>query len=238
MRRAHTAVVVIPIRSDVPSRSAPIAVVALVATNIGVLIYQIALALGASGDPRASAEFVDLWGLVPREFLRGLSDSSATRQIAWLTPFTSMFLHSGLVHLLGNLLYLWIFGRNVEDLIGHGRFLVFYLVCGLAAAAVHVASDPASYAATIGSSGAISGVLGGYLVSYPTGRVRLLWPRLRVPALVFLLAWVALQVVYGLDPGAGGDRTAWWAHVGGFVAGAALARSMWVRKPTRSRLRI
>ena len=238
MRRAHTWIVVIPIRGDVPRRSAPIAVVALVATNVGALTYQIALALGATGDPRASAELVDLWGLVPRDFLRGLSDPGATRQVVWLTPFTSMFLHGGLVHLLGNLLYLWVFGRNVEDLIGHGRFLVFYLVCGLSAAAVHVASDPVSYAATIGASGAVSGVLGGYLVSYPTGRVRLLWPRLRIPALVFLLAWVALQVVYGLDPRAGGDGTAWWAHVGGFAAGAALARSMWVRKPTRSRLRI
>jgi membrane associated rhomboid family serine protease len=149
-----------------------------------------------------------------------------------------MFIHGGLLHLAGNLLYLWIFGRRIEDLLGHGRFFLFYLVCGLAAAAAQVASDPDSYAPIVGASGAVSGLLGGYAVSYPLGRLRLLWPPLRVPAALFLLAWIALQLLSGLaEAGAQPSGVAWWAHVGGFVAGGALVRAMRVRSPIRSRLR-
>jgi len=229
----------IPIRDDVPTRVAPVVVVSLIAANAVTFLYEISLAAGEGADAGRVAEFINRWGLIPREFLRGAVEPNATEQMVWLTPITAMFIHGGLLHLAGNLLYLWIFGNSIEDLLGHGRFLVLYLACGLAAAAVQVASDPASYSATVGASGAISGLLGAYAVSYPTGRLRLLWPRVRVPAVGFLVLWIAIQIVSGV--GAWGEEqapVAWWAHVGGFGAGAALGRSMWVRKPTRSRLRI
>jgi membrane associated rhomboid family serine protease len=149
-----------------------------------------------------------------------------------------MFLHAGLLHLAGNLLYLWIFGAAVEEVLGHGRFALLYAVCGLAAAAVQVASDPSSFAPTVGASGAVSGVLGAYAVTHPTRPLQLLWPPLRVPAALFFAAWVGLQVLSGLGAvRGGGGGVAWWAHVGGFAAGAALGRAMWVRKPPAARLR-
>jgi len=223
----------IPIRDDVPSRSTPVVVPALILLNLAAFLYVLTLDVDAAGA------LLERWGLVPREFLRGLGRPTATQQIFWLTPLTSMFLHGSLLHLAGNLLYLWIFGVPIEDLLGHARFAFFYVACGLVAALAHVASDPASYVSTLGASGAISGLLGAYAVSYPGGRLRMLWPRVRVPALLFLALWIAFQVVSGIGAGGAGDPgVAWWAHVGGFAAGVVLARSMWVRKPTQSRLRI
>ena len=222
----------IPIRDDVPSRSAPRVVEALILLNLVAFLYSLTL---GSGD---TATFFDRWGLVPREFLRGVAHPAATQQVVWLTPLSAMFLHGSLLHLAGNLLYLWVFGGPVEDLLGHARFALFYLACGFAAAAAHLASAPASYVPTLGASGAISGLLGAYAIAYPTGRLRLLWPRVRVPALLFLGLWIALQIFFGIRARDMGETgVAWWAHVGGFAAGIILARSMWVRKPTRSRLR-
>jgi membrane associated rhomboid family serine protease len=226
-------------RDDVPARGAPLVVVVLVLANLLVFLLELSLVVAEGGGAGALAEFTDAWGLVPREFLRGASREHATGQIVWLTPLTAMFIHGGLLHLAGNLLYLWIFGSRIEDLLGHGRFFAFYLVCGLAAAAVQVASSPDSYAPIVGASGAVSGLLGGYALSYPTGRLRLLWPPMRVPAALFLLAWIVIQILSGL--GAWADASsgvAWWAHVGGFLTGMALVRSMRARTPIRSRLRI
>jgi membrane associated rhomboid family serine protease len=229
----------LPLRDDVPGRSTPVVVASLVLANLLVFLLEVSLVAAEGGGAGALAEFTDSWGLVPREFMRATTQPRPTGQIAWLTPITAMFIHDGLAHLAGNLLYLWIFGRRIEDLLGHGRCFVFYLACGLAGAAAQLASDPGSYAPIVGASGAISGLLGGYAISYPFGRLRLLWPPVRVPAAVFLLVWIVIQVLSGL--GAGGETSggvAWWAHVGGFVAGMALVRSMRVRSPIRSRLRI
>lgn len=223
----------IPLRDDVRIRDTPIAVALLIATNVAAFLFVVSL------DAADAASLFDRWALVPREFLRGAVQPAATRQMTWLTPVSSMFLHASLLHLAGNMLTLWIFGSVVEDLLGRARFLVFYLACGLAAAAIQVASDPAAYVATVGASGAISGLLGAYAVSYPSARLRLAVPPLRVPALLFLTLWIAIQVASALQTR--GDTAvgiAWWAHVGGFLAGITLVRSMWVRKPTRSRLRI
>jgi membrane associated rhomboid family serine protease len=223
----------IPLRDDVRIRDTPIAVALLIATNVAAFLFVLSL------DAGDAASLFDRWALVPREFLRGAVQPAATRQMTWLTPVSSMFLHASLLHLAGNMLTLWIFGGAVEDLLGRARFLVFYLACGLAAAAIQIASDPAAYVATVGASGAISGLLGAYAVSYPGARLRLAVPPLRVPALLFLTLWIAIQVASGLQ--SRGDTAvgiAWWAHVGGFLAGVSLVRSMWVRKPTRSRLRI
>lgn len=223
----------IPLRDDVRIRDTPIAVALLIAANVAAFLFVLSL------DAGDAASLFDRWALVPREFLRGAVQPAVTQQMTWLTPVSSMFLHASLLHLAGNMLTLWIFGSVVEDLLGRMRFLVFYLACGLVAAAIQIASDPAAYVATVGASGAISGLLGAYAVSYPSARLRLAMPPLRVPALLFLTLWIAIQVVSGLQTR--GDTAvgiAWWAHVGGFLAGAFLVRSMWVRKPTRSRLRI
>jgi membrane associated rhomboid family serine protease len=223
---------VIPIRDDVPVRSLPVTVTGLVALNVAAFLYTAWLAAGPGGDARV-VDWLSHWGLVPRELLRAESAR------VWITPVSAMFLHGGLLHLAGNAVYLCVFGTRIEDLLGAGRFLLFYLVCGLAAAAAHVASTPGSWTVTLGASGAISGALGAYAVSYPTGRLRLLWPRVQVPAFAFLLVWIAIQLVSGVGTwGADSSPVAWWAHLGGFAAGVALGRPMWVRKPTRSRLRI
>jgi membrane associated rhomboid family serine protease len=228
----------LPMRDDVPGRSAPFVVGCLMLANTLVFALELSLVAAEGEGSGALAEFTDAWGLVPREFLRGASQPGPTGQIVWLTPIAAMFIHGGLLHLLGNLLYLWIFGRRIEDLLGHARFFLFYLVCGLIASGVQVASDPNSYAPIVGASGAISGVLGAYAVSYPSGRLHLLWPPMRIPAALFLLAWIVIQIASGLA-GAAEDSpgVAWWAHVGGFVTGMALIRSMRVRNPIRSRSR-
>jgi len=162
-----------------------------------------------------------------------------------LTPVFSMFLHGGWGHLLGNALFLWVFGNNVEDLMGAGRFLAFYVICGLAAAAAHVAVDPGSILPTVGASGAISGVMGAYLVLYPKVPVRMLFffgifiRVIPLPAWGVLLWWFAWQVIAGLPQLVGvGDLAggvAVWAHAGGFLAGVLLVR-LFVR-PDRERVR-
>ena len=146
---------------------------------------------------------------------------------AWTTLFTSMFLHGSLMHLGGNMLYLWIFGNNIEDVLGHGRFLAFYLICGLAAAMAQALPDMGSTVPMIGASGAISGVLGAYLLLFPKAKVQVIIPigffiMRTIPAGWLLGIWIAFQVISGLSQGIAGGGVAWWAHVGGFVAGMAL----------------
>jgi membrane associated rhomboid family serine protease len=218
-----------------PVRGLPLVVASLALANATVFACELALFAGQGES--ALGELFETWGLVPRELLRGSRPGLAEPARLWLTPLTAMFLHGGWLHLAGNLLYLWIFGAAVEEVLGHARFALLYAVCGVAAAAVQVASDPGSFVATVGASGAVSGVLGAYAVTHPTRRLQLLWPPLRVPAAVFFLAWVGLQVLSGVGAERSGGGIAWWAHVGGFAAGAALGRAMWVRKPSAARLR-
>jgi membrane associated rhomboid family serine protease len=149
----------------------------------------------------------------------------------WLTALTSMFMHGSWFHIVGNMWFLWVFGNNVEDSMGRVRFLVFYLLCGLAAALAQVATDPASAIPMVGASGAISGVMGGYLVLYPQVRVFCLVflgffvTSIALPASMMLLYWLALQFVSGLAAfGGEGGGVAFWAHVGGFVAGLILVK--------------
>ena len=208
-----------------PRRRTPVAVGALIAVNVIVFLYEMILSGGSAADGAAVGEFVATWGLVPREFLREIADPGATRQIVWFTPISSMFLHGGLIHLASNLLYLWVFGAELELWLGGRRFLVFYLACGLAASGFQIASNPDSYLATIGASGAVSGLLGAYVASYSYRRLRLRWSPVPIPAIFFLLAWIVIQVLSGIDyqPAEEGG-TAWWAHTGGFLAGITLAR--------------
>jgi membrane associated rhomboid family serine protease len=162
-----------------------------------------------------------------------------------LTPFTSMFLHGGWGHLLGNALFFWVFGNNIEDSMGPLRFALFYVICGLAAAAAHVLVEPSSALPTIGASGAISGVMGAYLLLYPRVRVRMLFIFIiffrvfRIPAWIVLVYWFALQVLEGIPQLAPGPEltggTAVWAHVGGFVAGLLLVKLFEDRNLVRRR---
>ncbi len=157
--------------------------------------------------------------------------------VPWITPLTSMFLHGGWLHLVGNLWFLWVFGNNVEDAMGHGRYLFFYVVCGLAAAAAQALTNPSSAIPMVGASGAIGGVMGAYAILYPRNQIDTLiilgfYVRtVAVPAYVMLGYWFLLQLLGGLPTlGGEGAGVAFWAHVGGFVAGAALA--LLFRDPT------
>jgi membrane associated rhomboid family serine protease len=184
--------------------------------------------------------FVEQFALVPTRVLAW--PASDLPAVAVITPFfTSMFLHGGILHLLGNMWYLWIFGDNIEDRLGHVKYLLFYILCGLGAGIVHTATNSYSSIPTIGASGAVAGVLGAYLISYPFARVLTLIPLgfftqiWEIPALVVLGAWFLLQFVYGAAATASADAggVAWWAHVGGFVMGMLLL-GLLPRRPRQS----
>lgn len=213
----------IPLRDHNPTRTVPFVTVSLILANVAVFLYQLNL---LSQGERAFEGFVYRMAMIPAEVSQGLGAESL-RSI-----FTSMFLHGGFLHIAGNMLYLWVFGNNVEDSMGHFRFLVFYLLCGVAAAAGHIIVTPNSVIPTMGASGAIAGVLGAYLLLFPSARVEtwipiwwLFFTTVDVPAYFFLIFWFVLQLLNGLpalefDPARGG--VAWWAHIGGFVAGFIL----------------
>jgi membrane associated rhomboid family serine protease len=207
----------IPLRDVIPSRTTPGVTMTLIASNILVFLFMTGLA------PRAAEAFVYHYGLVPASF-------------SLATVFTSMFVHGGLAHVAGNMWFLWIFGDNVEDRFGHGRFIVFYLVCGFVAAVSQTWLDPSSPVPMVGASGAIAGVMGAYLVLYPHSRVLMLFPFplfvYELPAVIFLALWFVMQFISGIDSlntMHAGDLTggvAFWAHVMGFLAGIVLVPLM------------
>ncbi len=242
----------IPLRDSIPSRTVPVITYALIAINCLVFLYQVALPDGAErnlllqlglkpafvtgyfeGDKVIDVPdetFTrDFWGNVYRREVQ-----RPVRVDFWngLFPFlTSMFLHGGIAHILGNMWFLWIFGDNVEDRFGRFRYLIFYLAAGILASLAQVIVDPGSPLPTIGASGAISGVRGAYMVSYPRARVLSLVPIgiiiplfFEIPAVVFLVLWFAIQLVSGLLSSSGEGGVAFWAHVGGFVVGIAAAK--------------
>lgn len=233
----------IPIGDHNPTQRSPVVTIALLVVIGTVWLFV----QGGSFDATALAASVCNWGMVPGE-LTGRSALGAAVPIGAglycvvdadainvATPLTSMFLHGGWAHVLGNALFLWVFGDNVEDRMGRVRFLLFYLVCGLAAAAVHTLVNPASAIPVVGASGAISGILGAYLMIYPHARVRVLVILLfyvevtTLPAWTMLLYWFVLQLVSGLpqlssvDPEVS-SGVAFWAHIGGFLTGVILVR--------------
>jgi membrane associated rhomboid family serine protease len=209
----------IPLRDTIPSLRVPICNYVIIAVNVLVFMYEVSL-----GD--AAEQFVGIHGLVPSEF-------------AFEDLLTSMFLHGSWAHLLGNMLYLYIFGDNVEDRLGHLRYVGFYLLCGMAAGLGQALTNPASHLPMVGASGAIAGVSGAYLLLFPRSRIVTLVPIffliqvIEVPAVFFLVVWFALQIVMGMsvlarDQSVGG--VAFWAHVGGFVAGMVLGPIMRERR--------
>lgn len=208
----------IPIRDNVPSRTRPYVEYAIIAATALVFLYQVT-------QPREAVEvFIDRFGLVPARLTGALPGAG------YLGLFSSMFLHGGWLHFLGNMWFLWIFGNNIEDHIGHGRFAIFYIVSGVAAGLAQVLSSPSSPIPMIGASGAVAGVMGAYLVLYPRARVLTLIPIFffftffEVPAIFFLGFWFLLQIWSGTMTAAAGAQggVAFWAHVGGFTAGILL----------------
>jgi membrane associated rhomboid family serine protease len=201
--------------------------------TIGLILLNVLAFLMEISQPSEGAlqAFIQAWGVVPREFSAGRDLPPAIPFPYWTTLVTSMFLHGGWAHLGGNMLFLWIFGDNIEHRLGHVRFLVFYLVCGLAAGLAHILTNAGSAIPTVGASGAISGVLGGYLVMYPRNRVYVMTYGgvATVPAILMLGLWILLQFVNGIGAVANTPETggvAYVAHIGGFIAGAALAPLM------------
>jgi len=212
----------IPLKDNIPSSRTPVITIGLIVINVLVYVNQLTL------PPRAAVRFVYLYGLIPLEISSG--DLMVPHPVPlYGTILTSMFVHGGLFHLAGNMLYLWIFGDNVEDRLGRVRYLLFYLLSGVGAAAAQILSDPHSKIPMVGASGAISGVLGAYLLLYPHARVVTLvffgWfvRVIEIRALIVLGFWIVVQLVSGLLTwGAQVGGVAWFAHVGGFVAGLVM----------------
>ncbi len=222
--------------ADTVKQKGPAAVTKLlIAANVAVFGWQVWLSL--HGGDRVLAGFMTEHALVAQRLVQHPAD-----ELQWRTGLTHLFLHGGVLHLLGNMWFLWIFGGNVEDRLGSFRFLLFYGAAGAGAAAAQIAAGPASVLPMVGASGAISGVLGAYLILFPTALVWTLvpWivPIVPVPAVVFLVLWFVLQACNGLGSlvnGAAADGgVAWWAHAGGFVVGVLLTLGAkgqgWVRR--------
>jgi membrane associated rhomboid family serine protease len=212
----------IPLRDENPSRTVPVVTRTLIALNCVAFLYELAL------GPDLKA-FIFQYGFVPERLTLALKFGEEPFLAPATTLLTSMFLHGGWAHLLGNMWYLWIFGDNVEDRLGKIRYIMFYLVCGLLAGLAHYASNPSTQLPSVGASGAIAAVLGAYAVTYPGARVITLIPFIiffrivALPALVVLGLWVVYQFLLGTLSqawGATGAGTAWWAHIGGFLSGA------------------
>jgi membrane associated rhomboid family serine protease len=211
----------IPLRDDIPSSTYPYVTVSLLVLNVAVFLYQLTL------DVNGLERFIYATAAIPAE----ITSMSEVRPVnvlpVELTLVTAMFVHGGLLHLGGNMLFLWIFGDNVEDRFGHLRFLFFYVAAGVAASMVHILIEPGSVVPMVGASGAIAGVLGAYFMIFPRAQVQtlvilpLFISMARLPAVLFLGFWFLFQVLSsGISAGAG---VAWFAHIGGFVAGIVVA---------------
>ncbi len=207
-----------PIRDHNPSGGTPYVTYALIAANIAVFLYMLPL----YGDPVRITLFFRQWALIPA-------------QGDWTGYLTSQFLHGGFMHLAGNMLFLWVFGDNIEDEMGHLPFLGFYLLSGIAAGIAQTLPDPASSVPMVGASGAIAGVMGGYLLLFPRARIDVLFiiviliRVIPIPAWIVLGVWFAIQVFSGAATPTEGGGVAYWAHAGGFVAGLGMTLPLWLR---------
>ncbi len=216
-----------PIRDHNPSSRVPFVTYALIAANIGVFLSYV----GLLGNERALFELFWTWGAVPVKITHGVGFEGL---------FTSMFLHAGFMHLAGNMLFLWIFGDNLEDKMGHFGFALFYLASGLGAVALQIAVAPMSEVPMVGASGAIAGVMGGYLLLFPRARVDVLviiiviFKIFPMPSWIMLAVWFGLQVVNGAVNPADGGGVAYWAHAGGFIVGLLATVPVWLRAGGRA----
>jgi rhomboid family protein len=220
VRDGHGGAPVIPLRDTIPSARVPVVTYAIIIANVVVFLYEVSLG-------HALKHFLDMYGLVPAHF-------------RFENLLTSMFLHGGWGHLIFNMLFLYIFGDNVEDRLGHARYAAFYLLCGMAAGAAQALVNPGSRIAMVGASGAIAGVLGAYLLFFPRSRIVTLVPIfffvqvVEVPAVLFLFGWFILQILSGMATIGAADTAgvAFFAHVGGFIAGMVLGPMLRERRPS------
>jgi len=218
----------IPIKDENPTSTYPYVTVGLIVINVLVFIYELSL------GPYLQI-FLNKYGAIPLFVTKMMAPPNYPPP--YITIFSSMFLHGGFFHLGGNMLYLWIFGNNVEDSMGHFRFIIFYLLCGIIAVYVFSFLNPRSLVPMIGASGAISGVLGAYLILFPHARVLTLIPfgfylqLVKVPAVFILGFWIVIQILNGLFTGGMGGGVAWFAHIGGFIAGMGLIKIFVKRRP-------
>jgi membrane associated rhomboid family serine protease len=210
-----------PLRDTQPSYSKPVVTMVLIAVNLLLFLYEFSL------DDYARNQFIAIYGLTPDNF-------------SILNIFTSMFLHGGWLHVLGNMWFLWIFGDNIEDILGHGKYLIFYLLCGVAAAITQTLMSEGSRVPMIGASGAIAGVMGAYMVKFPRSRIETLvfififFTRIDVPAWLMLIYWFGVQFFSGVGSigysQASQGGTAFFAHIGGFLSGIVLVNLMGARE--------
>jgi membrane associated rhomboid family serine protease len=224
----------IPLKDRVPRGTFPFVTLVLIIVNALVFFQELGL------TPRQLNAFVQMYGLVPSHIQAGLTMGRMSLSAALLPLLTCMFLHAGWLHIIGNMWFLWIFGDNVEDQLGHIPFLFFYLICGIGSGVAQVVFSWGSHVPSVGASGAISGVLAAFLIFFPAARVLTLVPLLiiwftaDIPAFIFIGLWFVVQFLSGLNSMGTPDMTgvAWWAHVGGFLLGLVLA---WGERPRRSR---
>jgi membrane associated rhomboid family serine protease len=228
----------IPLKDLTPRRSFPIVTLLLILINVAVFIYQITLA------PHAAQVFVNTYAVIPARIQSALAGHRSL-PAALLPLFTCMFLHGGWLHIIGNMWFLWIFGANVEDHMGPLPYLIFYLLCGVGSSIAQAAFSWGSHVPALGASGAISGVLGAYIIFFPTSQIYtlvtlfIIWFRARIPAIVFIGLWFVIQALsaYGTLGGAGHIEeggVAWWAHIGGFVLGLVFAKLIPWPNPRRA----
>ncbi|MGI8933835.1 rhomboid family intramembrane serine protease [Leptolyngbya sp. BC1307] len=217
----------VPLKDNNPISTTPVVVYGLVVLNVAIFLYEMSL------GENALQQFFNTWAIVPAELTQSFSGGAAAER-EWFTLISSQFLHGGFLHVGGNMLYLWVFGNNIEDQLGHLKFLIFYLACGALAGLTQWFFDPASTVPTLGASGAIAGIMGAYIIRFPRAKILTLVPlfifitTFRIPAIFFLGWWFVQQALYGIaslgataDVGATGG-VAYWAHAGGFVFGAVL----------------
>ncbi len=218
-----------PIRDENPSQTTPIATIALIALNILAWAF-----LQGLGSEQTLSQSICTFGFIPADLGSAPVDFTSERFCppesgsGWLNVLTSMFMHGGWMHIIGNMWFLWVFGDNVEDAMGSVRFVIFYLLSGLGAALAQMWSDPTSAIPMVGASGAIGGVMGAYALLYPRANVHILIflgfyiTTIAVPAVFMLGYWFLMQLFGGFASSAGGGGVAFWAHIGGFLAGCAL----------------
>lgn len=232
----------VPLHDDNPVRSTPTITYAILGLNIAIFLFQCTLT--SQGLDR----FLQTWGMVPIQLTRSFGGSLRSPLSEWITLVSSQFLHGGWLHLGGNMLYLWVFGNNIEDRLGHLKFLVFYLTCGAIAGLTQWFFDPLSTVSTIGASGAIAGVMGAYILRFPRAHIVTLIPLLfffttvRIPALFFLGFWFVQQAVFSLFTlsnhlNAASSGIAYWAHSSGFLAGILVGPLLGLMGQPRSGLR-
>jgi membrane associated rhomboid family serine protease len=223
----------IPLKNLSPRTAFPAITLALIIANVLVFIYQITL------PQRGFTLFVNTYGMIPARAQMALAGHRYTLAQGFVPLFTSMFIHGGFLHIIGNMWFLWIFGGQVEDRLGHLPYLLFYLVCGLGSGITQLVFDWGSKVPAIGASGAISGVLGAYALFFPSSRILtliplfIIWFTARIPAIVFIGLWFVVQFLSGIGSlgAASAGGVAWWAHIGGFLLGIFLAQGKRPKRP-------